>query len=167
MMRNLTAIAAALALLAARCATSADSRYSPTGLPDRAFFPAVSDVLEHRCGSLDCHGSPRRNLRLYGNEGLRLDPTSRPSSKPNTTAGEYDANFEAVVGLEPELTSAVVSAGGAQPGRLTLVRKARGSEAHKGGSQFVEGDDQDNCLTSWFAGHTDTAACLRARATYP
>jgi hypothetical protein len=155
------------AALAACAAPPTDVGTTTVTAPDRASFPVVSDFLAHRCGTLDCHGSTSRGLRLYGNEGLRLDPKSRPSSKPNTTAAEYDANFASVVGLEPELTSAVVSSAGAQPERLTLVRKARGSEAHKGGVLIVIGDDQDVCVISWLAGKTDVAACVSAREKYP
>jgi len=32
----------------------------------------VSTVLEKRCGSLDCHGTIGRNLRIYSSGGLRL-----------------------------------------------------------------------------------------------
>ena len=60
------------------------------------------------------------------------------------------------------MLSEVVSAAGADPERLTLVRKARGLEDHKGGTVFHSGDDADRCLVSWLADQTDTAACLRA-----
>jgi hypothetical protein len=42
-------------------------------------FGPVADYLEHRCGSLDCHGQVGRNLRIWGCEGMRLDPTDIPS----------------------------------------------------------------------------------------
>ena len=151
------------ALFAALCACStpeSDPRFVATR-PDRASFPPVADLLVHRCGTLDCHGTSSRNLRLYGNEGLRL--AGRPSSQPNTTDAEYDENFQSIVGLEPELMSAVVSEGGAHPERLTLMRKARGTEDHKGGTLMKEGDVEDLCLTSWLAGRTDRGACANAR----
>ena len=116
-------------------------------------------TLVHRCGSLDCHGATYRSLRLYGSIGLRLSPTDKPVSKGRTTEAEYDEDFASVIGLEPEVTSAVVSEAGASPERLTLIRKARGTEAHKGGAVWVEGDSQDRCLTSWLAGHADVADC--------
>jgi hypothetical protein len=132
-------------------------------LPDRASFPPVSDLLGKRCGTLDCHGSAYRNLRVYGSQGLRLSPTDRPISKGQTTDAEYDASYESLVTLEPEIMSAVVSAGGTSPERLTFVRKARGTEAHKGGSLMHAGDPQDQCITSWLAGNTDIADCISAR----
>ena len=64
-----------------------------------------------------------------------------------------------MIGLEPEVMSDVVRDGGRLPDRLTLVRKARAQEHHKGGKLFVEGDDRDRCLTSWLAGQLDLAAC--------
>lgn len=135
-------------------------------VPDRATFPQVSDVLAHGCGTLDCHGSSARNLRLFGHEGMRLAATDRPSSHPNTTQAEYDENFTSIVGLEPEILSAVVASAGAAPERLTLVRKARGDEHHKAGAIVERGDDRDVCLTSWLAGHTDTSACTRAASAF-
>lgn len=154
------AVLVALPVLA--CSGPATDARVSTTVPDRASFPAVADVLDHRCGSLDCHGSVARNLRLYGHEGLRLDPSARPSSKSNTTPAEYDESFLSIVTLEPELMSAVVAEGGAHPERLTFVRKARGTEHHKGGTLMIEGDAQDRCVTGWLAGRTDAAACASA-----
>jgi hypothetical protein len=135
-------------------------------VPDRASFPPVADLLVHRCGTLDCHGQTSRNMRLYGHLGLRLAPSDRPDSKGTSTSAEYDESFASVVGLEPEIMSAVVKAGGAQPDRLTFIRKARGTENHKGGTLFVEGDAQDRCVTSWLAGSTDVATCTAANAAF-
>lgn len=158
--RFVSLLSASLAILFACSTPPSDARVVAT-TPDRASFPPVATLLVHRCGSLDCHGSTYRNLRLFGNEGLRLD--GRPSAQPNTTNAEYDQDFQSIVGLEPELMSAVVSQGGASPERLTLVRKARGTEAHKGGTLMKAGDIEDQCITSWLAGHTDTVGCANAR----
>jgi hypothetical protein len=155
---------AALGVALACSSPSPDPRFVATP-PDRASFPPVEDLLEHRCGSIDCHGTVARNLRLFGNEGLRLDPASRPSSQPNTTPAEYDEDYASLVGLEPEIMSAVVASGGAHPERLTFIRKARGLEDHKGGSRWVAGDPEDTCVTSWLAGHADSATCVSARAS--
>jgi hypothetical protein len=160
-------------LLLAGCTTAAaDDREVPV-LPDRTTFPKVADLLDHRCGTLDCHGTVARNLRLYGSEGLRLStmpPVNRPTAHPTgpgaTTAAEYDEDFLSVVGLEPEILSEVISQGGANPERLTLVRKARGTEHHKGLAPFTVGDPQDRCLTSWLSGHTDTNACDQGKALF-
>jgi hypothetical protein len=157
----LRALALALALVGVlACSSPPSDARVVAAPPDRASFPAVADVLEHRCGSLDCHGTVYRNLRLYGREGLRLSPFDRPTSKPGaTTVAEYDEDFLSVVALEPEAMSAVVREGGAAPERLTLVRKARGAEHHKGGVSMSSGDDADRCVTSWLSGRTDLAAC--------
>lgn len=167
-MRVILALTAmGLGLAAACSAPPSDSRFVATA-PDRATFAPVADLLVHRCGSLDCHGSAARNLRLYGYSGLRLSPKDKPSAPPATTTNdEYDADYLSVVGLEPELLSQVVAQGGANPERLTLVRKAQGLEAHKGATLFFAGDDQVACLDSWLASHTDTAACVRAVQTTP
>jgi hypothetical protein len=153
------------ALLVIACSFPSSTDTNAVTVPDRATFPPVADLLGKRCGTLDCHGSAYRNLRVYGSLGLRLAPSDRPLSKGQTTTDEYDADFESIVGLEPELMSDVVTAGGASPDRLTFVRKARGTEAHKGGSLMQAGDPEDACITSWLAGHTDAAGCAVATAS--
>jgi hypothetical protein len=60
--------------------------------------------------------------------------------------------------------AAVVNEGGAHPERLTLVRKGRGSEHHKGGALIMEGDTQDRCLTTWLSGAVDDTACAPSLA---
>lgn len=165
-MRGSIVLAVGAALVA--CVTAPeDARVTPKQ-PDRQTFPPVADLLARRCGSLDCHGMRARNLRIFSATGLRLAATDRPTSHPNsTTTAEYDEDFFSVVGLEPEILGDVVSEGGARPERLTLVRKARNTEHHKGEKLLNEGDDADRCITSWLAGKTDTATCTKATATFP
>jgi hypothetical protein len=151
-----------IVLAAARCSPPSAGTFTQTSLPDRASFPYVAQTLIHRCGELDCHGSAYRNLRLYGNEGLRLSPSDRPLVPACTTTPEFDQDYESVVGLEPETMNAVVAAGGANPERLTLLRKPLGLESHKGLVLMTSGDDQYRCLTSWLAGATEIASCLAA-----
>jgi hypothetical protein len=132
--------------------------------PSRATFNPVDDVLQASCGTLDCHGQPGRSLRLYGGRGLRLSPQGNSADDP-TTPAEYDESYFSVIGLEPEIMSEVVADQGRQPERLTMVRKARNLEHHKGGKIFTEGDDRDRCLTSWLGGTVDDAACRRGKET--
>jgi hypothetical protein len=153
---------AALVIMA--CTFPSSTATNTATPPDRASFPPVADLLGKRCGTLDCHGSAYRNLRVYGSTGLRLAPSDRPMAHGQTTTEEYDADFDSIVGLEPEIMSEVVQQGGASPDRLTFVRKARGTEHHKGGSLMNAGDPQDECITSWLAGHTDVAGCASATA---
>lgn len=150
----------AMGLAALGCARGADSG-DELRFPDRATFPAVAGALDRRCATLDCHGAPERNLRLYGRSGLRLDPADVPGSG-DTTEAEHDASYESLVGLEPEVMSLVVSERGRAPERLTLIRKARGSEAHKGGARIALGDDSDVCLTSWLGSALNEEACALA-----
>jgi len=139
---------------------------------------SVADFMDHRCGSLDCHGNPQRNLQMWGCMGQRLPldggpgdaivPGCRSSGGVNTTLPEYEASYRSLVGLEPEVMSTVVSAGASgNPDLLTYVRKARGEESHKGGMIVTPGDDGDLCLTSWLIGPSNTAACASAIATTP
>jgi len=160
----------ALVGIAACGGAPSDSRIGVT-VPDRSQFPPVSDVLDHRCGSLDCHGNRQRNMIVYGCEGLRLDPADAPgcraSGGKNTTVAEYDATFRSLVGLEPAVMSSVVAGKGADPELLTFVRKARGTEGHKGGQLFTAGDPQDTCVTTWLGGKTNTDACTAALTGTP
>lgn len=128
--------------------------------PPRDQFPPVADVLIGRCGSLDCHGQVGRNLQLWGADGMRFSPNETPD-EGQTTPEEYDASFWSVVALEPERLAAVVVSGGAAPERLSMIKKARGTEHHVGGTLMHQGDDVDVCLTSWLASSTDVAACER------
>jgi hypothetical protein len=139
----------------------------------------VADYLDHRCGSLDCHGDTQRNLIIYGCHGLRLDggvPGCPPPQAPQATPQEYAATYESLVGLEPEVMSQVIADHGQDPDMLTFIRKARGEEAHKGGTLIDAGDVQDECLTMWLAGNPDAGAdaaapwaavCKEAIATTP
>ena len=159
-------LASAAAVVMACGAPPADARIG-VATPDPLQFPPVSLLLDRRCGSLDCHGARTRNLQIYGCEGLRLgdaSPGCRASSGVDTTAEEHDATFRSLVALEPAVMSLVVQTHGANPELLTFVRKARGTEAHKGGMLITPGDDQDVCITSWLSGATNPDACAAALA---
>ncbi len=164
-------VAAGLAsALAAACSGPSDPNIGVATPPeDAANWHPVADYLDHRCGSLDCHGTPVRNLVIWGCSGFRVEsgdatvaPGCRRQGGVDTTAAEYDATFRSVVGLEPQVMTAVVQGHGADPELLTLVRKPRGMESHKGGILITPGDYQDQCLTSWLAGQTNAAACAQA-----
>lgn len=94
----------------------------------------VSRFLERRCGTLDCHGRPERPLRIYGSLGLRLpnDAGLRPTTG-DTSNDEVTANYEAVVGLQPEVMTRVVAA------------HAQGDCAIAGEPAFVPPPDGQSC----------------------
>jgi hypothetical protein len=170
-LRFIAVVVSGLAVALGSCSEApSDARIgilAPNG-SEKAFGP-VGDLLEHRCGSLDCHGQPARNFRVYGCEGMRLslDNVSicnvTKGGQP-TTADEHQATYRSLVGLEPAVMSEVVANHGEDPELLTFVRKARGTEAHKGGQLFTPGDDQDVCVTTWLAGRTNATACANALA---
>jgi hypothetical protein len=139
---------------------------------------SVGDFLDHRCGSLDCHGNPQRNLQFWGCDGQRLPveggiaaqnhPGCLISGGVNTTGPEYYASYRSLVALEPAVMSEVVKAGAkGNPDLLTFVRKARGEEAHTGGTLVMPGDVGDLCMTAWLTGPSNTAACASAIASTP
>jgi hypothetical protein len=153
-----TSLAIAALLLGACDGVDSNARIDPATAPSGPAFRPVAQVLVDRCGSIDCHGSKYRNMRLVGFGSTRLDTNDRPDA-PDTTQAEVDQNYEAVTALEPDLIRQVVAEGGARPERLTFVRKARHAEAHKGGQRIAPGDDADLCILSWLAGNVDAERC--------
>lgn len=165
--------AAAIAWLVACSSVPADARIginAPSAADDQ--FGPVSDFLVHRCGSLDCHGQLGRNFRVWGCEGMRLEPNDIPQCSKalggfRTTTDEHLETYRSLVGLEPAVMSFVVSDHALHPELLTFIRKARGAESHKGGTLSVPGDYQDVCITSWLQGNTDLMACQSATLNFP
>ena len=150
-----------LATAAACSAPDASARVDPIG-PDRASFAHVAPVLARRCGSIDCHGSAFRNMRVYGYGGQRLGAATSPDVPNSITPEEANATYDSVIGLEPELMREVVQGGGAGAEHLTFVRKGRGEEEHKGGRRITRGDDSDTCIQSWLSNNVKIEACNRA-----
>jgi len=128
----------------------------------------VSTVFERRCGTLDCHGSIARNMRIYSNRGLRLPGDGGEVGVGQTTLDEITANYHAIMTLEPELTNDVID--GADPYTLLVMKKPLEIEKHKGGPALKRGDDAERCIVSWLAEDlstpVDRAACTRA-AEFP
>ena len=156
--------AVAMAATLGCSAPAPDATVTQPLLPDRVTFPYVGELLERRCGTLDCHGSVYRNLRIYGDEGLRYSSADCPCVPKVTTPAEFSQDYDSVVGLQPEVMNQVIADHGADPERLDLLAKPLGLDAHQGGTLITEGDDQYVCITSWLAGHTIKAACI---ATLP
>jgi hypothetical protein len=126
-------------------------------VPARNVFPQVADAMQQHCGTLDCHGQAGRNMRLYGQFGLRLDPKGDPLGQVTSNA-EYDACYASIAALEPEAMSQVVQRM-APPDTLAMVRKPRGIEEHKGGQVVVQGDALDSCMVGWLVGEFDASPC--------
>lgn len=174
MIRAALILLAGASIVAAAGCSSVDSTAQVTvkgpsfGAQGSSFRP-ISAVLERRCGTLDCHGSTYRPLKIYGQIGLRR-PEAKGSTnvksfkdyysggaEPTTEAELFD-NYLSLSGLEPELLGPVV-AGKAPPDTLTLVRKPRLREKHKGGLIWNQSDPGDLCLINWLTGIDDTAPC--------
>ena len=140
-------------------------------------FKPVSNVLERRCGTLDCHGEYARPLRIYGQTGLRFvteEEVQNPdlarendtiSGGKGTTVEEVELNWRSVCGLEPERTAQVV-AGSLSPRELMLIRKPlqleTSLEKHKGGQLFLSGGPGEVCVSCWLQGFPDTTECADA-----
>jgi hypothetical protein len=144
------------------CSSPDTSREVTAGDIDRASFKPVALALGKRCGSVDCHGSRFRNFRLYGFGGTRKLATDTPET-PATTQAEIDDAYEAFMTLEPGAMNDFIQGGRHKPSSLTVYRKARGDEAHKG-QPIVPGDKADVCLTTWLTSTVDTAECAAVAA---
>src|SRR6185312_12256946 len=124
-----------------------------------------SEYMDRRCGTLDCHGSDSRPMRLYGRLGLREPAETNVSGGKPTTPAELIANYGAVCSIEPEKTAAAVQDQGQSAELLLVVQKARGNEAHKGGAVVKQGSPGDNCIAGWLRGDDPAmvaAACQTA-----
>lgn len=152
-------------------------------------FRLLNNMLERRCGELDCHGdsmlldsgltAPVRPLVIYGQNGLRregasaFDPPKGPTDVDDYYPGgleptnEYElrGTYESLCGLEPEEMDSVRK--GDPPETLSLVRKPRLEEKHKGGRIWGTGTLQgDACLISWLRSEPpdrelDREACIK------
>jgi hypothetical protein len=136
---------------------------------DPLIFRSFSAVMERRCGTLDCHGETSRPLRIFGQYGLRRP--EQPGSpnvenyaeyysggKEASTLAELEDNYRSICALEPELV-ADVYAKKSSPDVLTIVRKARLREKHKGGLLWNKGEPGDVCMTNWLTGIADLSQC--------
>ena len=129
----------------------------------------VTTVFEKRCGSLDCHGNPGRNMRIYSSRGLRLPNDAGLSvGVGDTTLDEITANYQSIMTLEPEQTNKVLD--GEDPNTLLVLKKPLAVESHKGGQTIRQGDDAANCILSWLkedlTSPVDKNACAQA-AIFP
>lgn len=137
------------------CASVPDeTRFTLILQPDfNAYQANVDNYLRRRCGTLDCHGQPGRAYRIYGREGFRLynEDAGLISGVQATTPEETRANFQAIVGLEPEEMSRVVATQGEQKNidRLMFLRKPLRLERHKGGPAMAEDDPGYRCVVAW------------------
>lgn len=146
------------------------AQFSETYAAGTSPTSGVGDLLDHSCGSLDCHGNAQRNLVMWGCYGLRLNPSDTPGCRSmggtNTTPEEYLASYQSLVALEPSVMTDVVANHG-DPNELTFVRKAFGEEQHTGGQIFGLGTPADTCIGSWLGGDMDAGACGTALANAP
>lgn len=198
--------AAATGMGVASCSSVSNQRIGIDAPPfSEATFSPVNSFLVERCGTLDCHGAPTRNFQIWGCDGMRLDAGQAVTCVPNdaggglTTVYELQSTYRSMVGLEPQVMSTVYAGcyapnvspaaypppSGCHPELLTMVQKARGLEAHKGGQLFCleppcppgvpppsystlpDGgpplyDPQDVCIVSWLEGNVDPVACGNA-----
>ncbi len=165
--------AAAISVGSAGCSGDFDAQKPLVCGDPELFRAAVSPYLEARCGTLDCHGSMQRPMRLYGRNGLRHPDEQNITGGEPTTALELDANFASVCALEPEKMAGAIEDLGASGDRLIFIAKPRATVRHKGGKVVDEGDDADRCMLGWISkvGERDaaevSARCEAAAAKLP
>lgn len=126
-------------------------------VPSDEDFSAVSRVLELRCGSLDCHGAPARNFRIYGHFGLRHNGSDVPGGRA-TTEEEVMETYASIILLQPEVLHRVFT-GDAALNEWIVFAKGQGLYEHQGGPALPPGGDAELCLVSWARGDVDVEAC--------
>ncbi|HEY8073314.1 MAG TPA: hypothetical protein VIF62_04380 [Labilithrix sp.] len=137
------------------CASSPDKDQITDVLqPDFTVYAnSVDFYLQRRCGTLDCHGQAGRAYRIYGQFGFRLynQDAGLVSGQQPTTPEEVQANFQAIVSLEPEELSRVVASQGDEDAlkRWIWIRKPLRLERHKGGPAMAEDDSGYKCVLAW------------------
>ena len=146
------------------CSGPKDGQLFVGTFPNESTFKPVSAPLEARCGTLDCHGSFARNMRIFGKNGIRADENT-VSGIQDTTDAEIQLNYQSVVSIEPEKLSGIVAHAGQNFEKWIVYTKGSGAEHHKGGSKFAKGDDTYKCLLSWVSGALDMNACAQGAAT--
>ena len=166
---------AVLFLLLGLCAIAACHGFERTdlrGMPDREQFLAdkngVSLFLEVRCGALDCHGQIGRPMRIYSENGLRLgEGEGGVRDRSATTRAERNANYDAVIGLEPDAVADCFRTRGEYQDFQLLLKpldeSGRGVK-HKGGPVLARTNSDPGwaCLYGWLSGTLDPARCEEA-----
>jgi hypothetical protein len=164
---SLTAAAIA-AIVSSSCAIPSTNSADPSGnLPSQDSYlnNHVSDFMEARCGTLDCHGQDGRPLRIYSKNGLRLKNANGKRDTSATTDAEKTANYFAVIGLEPENMALCYSTQGASIDNFQLLKKpldiVGGGIRHKGGPVLrnTDSDKGWQCLYGFAAGNVSKADC--------
>ena len=167
-------LVAACAGLVTSCSIPDASRITTvggtTGPNEELYATYVDPYLARRCATLDCHGQVGRPLRLYSQLGLRQSDAGVASPGEitgfrggiPTTDAEKLANYQAIVGLQPEVMAQVVSDLGDKPERLLLLLKPLNLIPHKGGDIMNQGtlqaSDTDaptlgyDCVVDWLQG---------------
>lgn len=168
-------VSIAATILFACSSPDTKARVDATG-PDRAQFQLVHPVLQLRCGTLECHGTPYRNMRLYGWGGQRLggndvyvdagfvkaadastdastqtgptaSPSPTPDSLPETKTGAV------AYGTDAEINASYDSVVGLEPEIMRDVVNAKGKDS--GRLTFVRkgrGDEAHKGLQRYCAG---------------
>ncbi len=150
----LVAVGASLAT-GVSCSGSPDKeRVTDVLAPDfKTYHDNVDLYLQRRCGTLDCHGQAGRAYRMYGQSGFRLynQDAGLVSGQQPTTEQEIQANFQAIVALEPEELNRVVASQGDEDAlkRWIWIRKPLRLERHKGGPAMAEDDSGYKCVLAW------------------
>jgi hypothetical protein len=152
-----------------------DKRFTAMINPNYPVFrDSVDPYIEKQCGTLDCHGEPGRGFRVYGFRGLRLysQEAGLVPGVQQTTAEEINANFFALISVEPETFNRVMAKNGQDADSLLFMRKAMNLERHKGGALFAKDSAPYRCITAWLRlvpdpnatlGTTDQAFCDKAK----
>ena len=78
----------------------------------------------------------------------------------DTTPAEYDATYQSLVGLEPEIMAAVADEARRPRGSPSSANRAA-PKSTRAATISAAGDELDRCFTTWLSGSVDRDAAMR------
>jgi hypothetical protein len=147
--------AAALALLLCACGPELGAPLPITELDADDYRLHVDPVARFSCASLECHGVEGRPLRIYAEDGLRLDASLRGEA---LSTEEAAWNAQAFAGVDPEPESVDEHLALLKP--LSLEA---GGIHHVGEQLWPDREDPSYvCLRAWLANEGMDAGAIAA-----
>ncbi len=129
---------------------------------EASFRTELQTYVGYRCSSLDCHGDMGRMLRVYAEQGLRLDVGLRDKSISIEEIRDTLRSFAAFDDLTIPIRQ--------NPILLKALAPSAGGMAHKGGDVWESREDPGYlCLLAWLEGNSAEPAARQAcmQATAP
>ncbi len=160
-MRVVLMLCCALSWALLACADTTIEQEALVSGDETSFRTEVQTYVGYRCSSLDCHGDMGRMLRVYAEQGLRLDVALRNKSM---SIEEIRDNLRSFAAFDDPASHVSQN-----PILLKALAPAAGGMAHKGGHVWESREEPGYlCMLAWLEGNSaDTdarQACMQATA---